>query len=901
MNLIPVFSRSSQTVLIALISLSAGAAEFIPLGDLTGGSVYSRAFDVSANGTVVVGISDSDTGTEAFRWTAAEGMVGMGDLDSEAGLSSLSYSNGVSADGAVIVGFGTNSGHNDREAFRWTINSGMSGLGSLPGGANSSSASGTSADGNVVVGSASSASGSQAFRWTADDGMVGLGDLPGGVFSSEASDASTDGATVIGSSSNASGTEAFRWHNDTGMIGLGELSGGTYYSEATKISADGNTIVGHSNSATGFEAFRWHNDTGMVGLGNLASEVEVDFSSTALDVSADGSLIVGSGTTWVDGLRSAFIWNAQVGMQSLQSILEAQDTMGLDGWTLQWATGISDDGSVIVGHGKNPLGNTEAWMVTGVLSPSVAPMQAAPVRYTTYIVHSGHWHSQQTWNTSAIGSPSLNTYDNGATVPSPLLSGEPAPFDWSPSRPEDQSGTYSGTLIADQSDRVIGGSLFVSGNVAFETRVGQNSWWLAEYDNLTLDFEHGTVASGYRCFDTPLAPSSCDQLGSFLDPEAVFTPIAGNEGVGGAARPAAVFDGTTLAIFSEGFSAPGSGTDYANNFTLNVSEAAEPRLLTAVPDVSGDAVADFSLLRYGSVKPQLHLYSGSDGALIRSIEFFDPTWRAIAGGVLSDGNGDGVAHDPAILLLAQNMITGRIRTQLRSPLTGMALGPDIEFLNAQWHATAVAIVDDINGDGVTSDPAVAVLAARSDGSRDVVEVRSLSDSALLDKWAIFKPNWDAKDLVAGALNSGDAILAVLGTDSLSGASRLMLRRLNNGLKTEVFVFGNQADAKALSIIKDKNGDGIQGDHAVAVLARKANGNNMIRFIDLNTLTKTKDVLAAGNKWIVDDISVAPDINSNGFEELVGLGRGANSDTVLLKVRDFDSGATLLNLYPENYP
>ncbi len=57
-----------------------------------------------------------------------------------------------------------------------------------------------SADGSVVVGTGASAFGTEAFRWTADDGMVGLGDLPGGGFFSAASGMSADGSTVVGNS-----------------------------------------------------------------------------------------------------------------------------------------------------------------------------------------------------------------------------------------------------------------------------------------------------------------------------------------------------------------------------------------------------------------------------------------------------------------------------------------------------------------------------------------------------------------------------------------------------------------------------------------------------------------------------------------------------------------------------
>ena len=79
----------------------------------------------------------------------------------------------------MVVGYGnSNSG---TEAFRWTSGGGMVGLGDLPGGSFSSHAFGVSSDGSVVVESSHSVSGGyEAFRWTSAGGMVGLGDLPAG-------------------------------------------------------------------------------------------------------------------------------------------------------------------------------------------------------------------------------------------------------------------------------------------------------------------------------------------------------------------------------------------------------------------------------------------------------------------------------------------------------------------------------------------------------------------------------------------------------------------------------------------------------------------------------------------------------------------------------------------------
>ncbi len=58
---------------------------FEGLGDLPGGIQGSFASDVSADGTVVVGIANVAfipglTDLEAFRWTRSAGMIGLGDL-----------------------------------------------------------------------------------------------------------------------------------------------------------------------------------------------------------------------------------------------------------------------------------------------------------------------------------------------------------------------------------------------------------------------------------------------------------------------------------------------------------------------------------------------------------------------------------------------------------------------------------------------------------------------------------------------------------------------------------------------------------------------------------------------------------------------------------------------------
>ena len=73
------------------------------------------------------------------------------------------------------------------------------GLGHLPGGYPSSRGKAVSADGQVVVGFGASGGAQyfEAFRWTLEDGMVGLGTLPGR-YSSRGRGVSGEGTAVEG-------------------------------------------------------------------------------------------------------------------------------------------------------------------------------------------------------------------------------------------------------------------------------------------------------------------------------------------------------------------------------------------------------------------------------------------------------------------------------------------------------------------------------------------------------------------------------------------------------------------------------------------------------------------------------------------------------------------------------
>jgi probable HAF family extracellular repeat protein len=194
------------------------------MGVLSGYS-YSDAFESSDDGSVIVGRSWSGAHTfiagEAVRWSPASGLVGLGDLPG-GNVNSAAYD--VSADGAVVVGRG--SSDSGTQAIRWTPGGGMVGLGVLTA-LDWSAAEAVSADGSVVVGySRNSSNSGIAFICDMTHGMrnlqdvlindLGLGASLAGWTLTEANDISANGKFIVGTGINPNGnTEAW-------IAGLGQ-------------------------------------------------------------------------------------------------------------------------------------------------------------------------------------------------------------------------------------------------------------------------------------------------------------------------------------------------------------------------------------------------------------------------------------------------------------------------------------------------------------------------------------------------------------------------------------------------------------------------------------------------------------------------------------------------------
>ncbi len=290
--------------------------------------------------------------TVAVRASAQEMLlIPLGDLP---GGNVWSVATAVSGNGRVVGG--RSSRASGAVAFVWTQENGLHEVGVLPGADSPwSELAALSVDGSIAAGRSRSAAtagpdpGGQAFWWSQPIGLVALPDLPGGPFRGGVSAMSADGRTIVGDGAIPFVISAALWRNGA-VIDLGAFPGAFGSSGALDISADGQIVVGYSaTSGPLYEAFRWTEETGMVSLGRYPGWPEWDDQgfSAAGAISGDGRVIYCGGGAPVSGM-GAFRWTEAEGMVLLPF---------RGGWTATTyggATAVGD--SVYVGSPEVYLG-----------------------------------------------------------------------------------------------------------------------------------------------------------------------------------------------------------------------------------------------------------------------------------------------------------------------------------------------------------------------------------------------------------------------------------------------------------------------------------------------------------------------------------------------------------------
>jgi probable HAF family extracellular repeat protein len=318
---------------------------------------------ISGDGTTIVGSS----GQIGFRWTAGSGMRALEPLSrvwlEENGHKGHDCSRalGVSFDGAVIVGASFECGAMESHiAVVWT-NDVASPIGGVP---ETNEGIALSGDGRTAVIRDFGPWNIGGYVLDLEDGTSLYPDYESCFFNSPPESCwraiphptavSGDGRTVVGID-HGNGPWAFSWNEEEGMVYLHTykefLDHPMMTSQAYGISADGMTIVGVRNGS----AFRWTRQSGFESLGERDAK--------ALDVSGDGSVVVGEYQHEPEGVSKAFLWTEALGMTDLGTYLE-QNGLEVHGWVLERAVAVSDNGLVITGWGLNPDGMKEGWVAT---------------------------------------------------------------------------------------------------------------------------------------------------------------------------------------------------------------------------------------------------------------------------------------------------------------------------------------------------------------------------------------------------------------------------------------------------------------------------------------------------------------------------------------------------------
>jgi hypothetical protein len=398
----------SVALLLLVSTTQLPGSQFYPLGGLISAPVVSIGNALSSDGTTVVGWATTSIAeplqierSEAFRWTVADGMTFLRPAPTAEFTQGVATA--VSADGQTIVGTHFNSeclyDHEHGEAYRWSASDGMVGLGYLsspaPDGYDRSQATAISPNGDTIYGTSTTTTEvtqlyNSPFKWTNSNGLV--------PFTVQATAVSGNGNTLVGARPLPGGIEAFCWSEQFGIVDLGFLDGEVRFSEARAASADGSVIVGESYvSHIGYLPFRWTAGSGMQPI-PLMDDADFAWASA---VSTDGALVFGSRYVgpafFVPSYNAAFVWDGVHGMRDLQHVLSDEAGLGnaLAGWQLSTITGISADGLSIAGNGVNPAGNTEAWYVRldiPLNTPEPSSVAILVCAFTAALAQFRGWH-----------------------------------------------------------------------------------------------------------------------------------------------------------------------------------------------------------------------------------------------------------------------------------------------------------------------------------------------------------------------------------------------------------------------------------------------------------------------------------------------------------------------------
>ena len=369
------------------------------LGGMLCGPTYASevAFNAPGEGWVTsisnngVAAGSSTASGEYFIWHPITGNVIIGGVSAGGGVGGQA---GINAAGTVVCGSEFNSLSGKHEAARYDIATGAwTTLGGFSAGCDASISSGwgMSGNGTTVVGLGWDACSAYATYWTGTAPGVSLGtSVPGN--STRANAVSHDASVIVGWQ-DASVRQGAVWVNGTQE--LINLPGGSPAFEASAVSPSGTWVTGIGiGSIWGIgDSWRYNTVTNeTLVVGNL--DVGGGRYMAGTGISDDGSMIVGG--TWPLGpatLGQGFVWRAGKGTQHITDYFDEVGVSYPPNFTFAFVAAMSGDGRWLAGWGNDGSPSTVSWFVELPGAPScLADLDASgDVEVNDVLILIGAW------------------------------------------------------------------------------------------------------------------------------------------------------------------------------------------------------------------------------------------------------------------------------------------------------------------------------------------------------------------------------------------------------------------------------------------------------------------------------------------------------------------------------
>lgn len=299
----------------------------------------------------------------------------------------------------------------------------------------------------------------RAFRWTPGGGFQSLG-LANGASNSHAYAMSADGSVVVGIGATATGDRSFRWTQVGGMETIGSIPNSTY-ARTLATTSDGSILVGYAGVAGGVHGFVWSAASEALDIGAPGP-----FNNyIASGVSADGRRIAG----YSGGLATR--WSDEEGFVALGYLPNGSFSM---------ASGVSDDGAVIVGTAAS-IGFQELHAFRWTDADGMQDLGVLP---NTFI--------SQAVGTNADGSAIVGTSSH-------LTSSTPDAMLWTPQTGMVNLNTYLPTLGVDLHGMILREATAISRDGTAIVGNGQ-----------TGTFQRAWIVTGLPCLGN--CPRVCDSI-----------------------------------------------------------------------------------------------------------------------------------------------------------------------------------------------------------------------------------------------------------------------------------------------------------------------------------------------------------------------------------------------------